>query len=421
MGPKVSAAGASGGGGLPTPDNAFIREDGVITAPPGSGGGGGAFPTGLVTLTDAPTIAVDAAAGSVFLATLNGDRTLGTPSNPVAGQPILFEFIQGAGGGFTLAFSAGYAFPASIPQPTLSTTAGQRDFLQFTYDALVSLWQCTGWVPDQNAGIVTIPQGGTGQDTQQAALNALAGAQTSGEYLRGTGTNVEMAAIEAADLPAGTTSAQGALQLDGTAGDIQPVGTAAVAGAKGQAADAEHVHASIVALPSDFGFAAWTMDPNEASVSTTAGTSLMLLTKFFVRQQVTLTNVFLHVVAGAVGTLTSSENFVCVYDSTGTQRAISPDQSTAWATLGLKEATFTGAYVAPAGWYYLVINMVVSGGNGPTFRAGVGSGGGLLSNAGLSGSGLRNATQAAVAGTPGALTYSGNSISSAAAIAAVFT
>jgi hypothetical protein len=48
--------------------------------------------------------------------------------------------------------------------------------------------------------------------------------------------------IAAGDLPTGNTSAQGALQLDGTAGDIQPTSTAAVAGNKGQAADAKHVH-----------------------------------------------------------------------------------------------------------------------------------------------------------------------------------
>lgn len=42
-------------------------------------------------------------------------------------------------------------------------------------------------------------------------------------------------------LPAATTSAAGVVQLDGTAADFQPDGVAA-AGAKGQAADAKHVH-----------------------------------------------------------------------------------------------------------------------------------------------------------------------------------
>jgi hypothetical protein len=76
---------------------------------------------------------------------------------------------------------------------------------------------------------------------QQMALNNLAAAVTSGYYLRGNGSNVTMSAIQAADLPAGTTSTQGALQLDGTATDIQALGTQA-AGNSAKAAAANHVH-----------------------------------------------------------------------------------------------------------------------------------------------------------------------------------
>ena len=47
--------------------------------------------------------------------------------------------------------------------------------------------------------------------------------------------------VPVAQLPAGTTSAAGVLQLDGTSGDIQPLGVQA-AGAAGKAADSEHVH-----------------------------------------------------------------------------------------------------------------------------------------------------------------------------------
>ena len=50
-------------------------------------------------------------------------------------------------------------------------------------------------------GTLAIANGGTGQTTRQAALNALAGAQTSGYFLRGDGANVGMAAITAADIP----------------------------------------------------------------------------------------------------------------------------------------------------------------------------------------------------------------------------
>lgn len=49
--------------------------------------------------------------------------------------------------------------------------------------------------------ILAIGSGGTGQGTQQAALNALAGGTTpSGDYLRANGTNVTLSALAAADL-----------------------------------------------------------------------------------------------------------------------------------------------------------------------------------------------------------------------------
>lgn len=53
--------------------------------------------------------------------------------------------------------------------------------------------------------------GGTGGASAQAGMNNLAGAVTSGDYLRGNGTNVILSTIQAADLPAATTSTQGAV------------------------------------------------------------------------------------------------------------------------------------------------------------------------------------------------------------------
>jgi hypothetical protein len=52
-----------------------------------------------------------------------------------------------------------------------------------------------------NGTAVAINRGGTGQATAQLAINALAGAVTSGSYLRGNGTNVVMNTIQAADVP----------------------------------------------------------------------------------------------------------------------------------------------------------------------------------------------------------------------------
>lgn len=51
------------------------------------------------------------------------------------------------------------------------------------------------------AGTLAIANGGTGQTTRQAAMDALAGAVTSGQYLRGDGTDVVMSTIQAGDVP----------------------------------------------------------------------------------------------------------------------------------------------------------------------------------------------------------------------------
>ena len=50
-------------------------------------------------------------------------------------------------------------------------------------------------------GTLQVANGGTGETTRQNAMDALAGAVTSGQYLRGNGTDVVMSAIQAADVP----------------------------------------------------------------------------------------------------------------------------------------------------------------------------------------------------------------------------
>ena len=51
------------------------------------------------------------------------------------------------------------------------------------------------------AGTLALANGGTGATTRQNAMDALAGSVTSGQYLRGNGTDVVMSAIQAADVP----------------------------------------------------------------------------------------------------------------------------------------------------------------------------------------------------------------------------
>jgi hypothetical protein len=70
-------------------------------------------------------------------------------------------------------------------------------------------------------GTLPVANGGTGETTRQAAMDALAGAVTSGQYLRGNGTDVVMSAIQVADVPTLNQN------TTGTAGNV--TGTVAVA------------------------------------------------------------------------------------------------------------------------------------------------------------------------------------------------
>ncbi len=96
----------------------------------------------VVALTDASTIAVNAALGNIFRVTLGGNRTLGAPSNPVDGQEISFEITQDGTGTRTLAYASAYEFSTTISSPTLSTAAGDVDMLSFRYSSVNSKWRC---------------------------------------------------------------------------------------------------------------------------------------------------------------------------------------------------------------------------------------------------------------------------------------
>jgi hypothetical protein len=106
----------------------------------------GAVAPGVVALSDADTIAVDASLGNDFRVTIGGNRTMGTPANPANGQQIIFQVTQGSGGPFTLSWSGGYEFSAEMPQPALSSSAGQTDLLGFIYNAAKGTWLLAAFV-----------------------------------------------------------------------------------------------------------------------------------------------------------------------------------------------------------------------------------------------------------------------------------
>jgi hypothetical protein len=100
----------------------------------------GALAPTVVNLTDAATIAVDASLGNDFRVTIGGNRTMGTPAKAANGQQIILQVTQGSGAPFTLNWSNGYEFSAELPQPSLSTAAGQTDLLGFIYNAGKGAW-----------------------------------------------------------------------------------------------------------------------------------------------------------------------------------------------------------------------------------------------------------------------------------------
>ena len=80
-------------------------------------------------------------------------------------------------------------------------SAGTPSFRAIVAADIPTLNQNTTGTASNVTGTVALANGGSGQTTAQAAMNAFAGAVTSGSYLRGNGTNVVMSTIQAADVP----------------------------------------------------------------------------------------------------------------------------------------------------------------------------------------------------------------------------
>lgn len=99
-----------------------------------------------ITLTDAATIATNAARSDNFRVTLGGNRTLGNPSNPSDGQTITWELIQDATGSRTITLDTAFALGTDITAVVLTTTANKRDFLGARYNATAGKWYVVAFI-----------------------------------------------------------------------------------------------------------------------------------------------------------------------------------------------------------------------------------------------------------------------------------
>ena len=100
-------------------------------------------------LTDASTIATDAALGNYFRVTLNvagATRLLGNPTNPTDGQKIMWELIQDGSGNRALTLDTKFVLGTDITAVTLSTAINKRDFLGAVYNSTADRWYVIAFV-----------------------------------------------------------------------------------------------------------------------------------------------------------------------------------------------------------------------------------------------------------------------------------
>jgi hypothetical protein len=83
-----------------------------------------------VTLTDAATVAIDLSLGNHFQVTLGGNRTIGAPTNVVAGQSGVIRLVQDGTGSRTASWNSVFKFPGGTA-PTLTTAANSVDLVAY--------------------------------------------------------------------------------------------------------------------------------------------------------------------------------------------------------------------------------------------------------------------------------------------------
>ena len=153
-----------------------------------------------ITTMDAPTFrtAIGAGTGSGTVTSVSGT---GTVSGLTLTGTVTSSGSLTLGG--TLAVT-----PSNFASQTANTflaapngSAGVPTFRAIVAADVPTLNQNTTGTAANVTGVVAFANGGTGQTSRQDAMDALAGAVTSGQYLRGNGTDVVMSAIQAADVP----------------------------------------------------------------------------------------------------------------------------------------------------------------------------------------------------------------------------
>jgi hypothetical protein len=161
----------------------------------------------ISSATDTHTFNLPSASGSNRGALTSADWT--TFNNKVTSVTGTSPVVSSGGATPAISLAASYgdtqnpyaSKTANFVLAAPNGSAGAPTFRAIVAADIPTLNQNTTGTASNVTGTVAIANGGTGQTTRQAAMDALAGAVTSGQYLRGDGTDVVMSAIQAADVP----------------------------------------------------------------------------------------------------------------------------------------------------------------------------------------------------------------------------
>lgn len=108
--------------------------------------------------------------------------------------------------------------------------------------------------------------------------------------------------------------------------------------------------------PFDHFFSAWTYDPIATTTSTITVSGTIYLARVVVRSQSTLNKAYIEIATAASG-VTANQNFIGLYDSSGTRQAVTTAGGidAGLATTGVLVATFASGYSAAPGFYWLAL------------------------------------------------------------------
>ncbi|TXS16344.1 hypothetical protein EAO70_12970 [Streptomyces sp. adm13(2018)] len=154
--------------------------------------------------------------------------------------------------------------------------------------------------------------------------------------------------------------------------------------------------------PADSSLKAWTFDPATNLVAQVLTTGLLEMVKLPIRTATTITNIVAAISTAGSG-LTASQNWAGLYSSAGTLLSQTADQTTAWASTGVKVMPLAAPQVVAAGTYYVA--FVSNGTTPPQMPRGssLGIGADLL-NLGLTAATARYATAGTVTALPASVT-----------------